>query len=123
MGTINHVKQLQKRVKELEQQNKRGKEPMIILHNELLPYVKAKVLDKNILFYITCEKQNGIELKILEMLENLHLFVISTSVLPFGSSTLGITIIAKVRTHHQISMLYSTFNLMKTSYIQMRQVL
>ncbi|CAJ2631162.1 unnamed protein product [Trifolium pratense] len=28
MGTINHVKQLQKRVMELEQQNKRGKEPI-----------------------------------------------------------------------------------------------
>ncbi|KAK2371631.1 transcription factor bHLH18 [Trifolium repens] len=92
MGAINHVEQLQKRVKELEKQNKRGKEPTV----ERLPYVKAKVLEKNILIYINCEKQNGIELKILEMLENLHLFVISTSVLPFGSSTLGITIIAKM---------------------------
>jgi hypothetical protein len=121
MGAINHVEQLQKRVKELEKQNKRGKEPT----SERLPYVKAKMLEKNILIYINCEKQNGIELKILEMLENLHLFVTSTSVLPFGSSTLGITIIAKVRTHHQISTLYiicvyHTFNLMKTTYIQMK---
>jgi len=106
---------------ELEvQQNKRGKKPVIILNkesqhatrhtthsetnidnclkpNELIPSVKVKVLERNILIYINCEKENGIELKILDMLENLHLFVTSTTVLPFGNSTLAITIIAQVR--------------------------
>jgi hypothetical protein len=119
-GAINYVEKLQKRVMELEvQQNKRGKEP-IILHNkenycgvrpttssemnldnylrpnELLPDIKVKVSENNILIYINCEKENGIQLKILDMLQNLHLFVTSTSVLPFGNSTLGITIIAQV---------------------------
>jgi len=121
LGTINYVEKLQRRVMELEvQQNKRGKEPIIILDkesqhatrhttssqtnldnclkpNELLPNVKVKVLERNILIYITCEKESGIELKILDMLQNLHLFVTSTSVLPFGNSTLGITTIALVR--------------------------
>jgi len=114
------VEQLQKRVKELEvQQNKGGKEPMILLNkenscrvsrttssemsldnylrpNEFLPDVKVKVSENNILIYINCEKENGIQHKILYMLQNLHLFVTSTSVLPFGNSTLGITIITKV---------------------------
>jgi len=115
------VEQLQKRVKELEvQQNKRDKEPMILLNkenlcgvspstsgkmnldncltpNELLPDVKVKVSENNILIYINCEKKNGIQHTILDMLQNLHLFVTSNSILPFGNSTLGITIIAKVR--------------------------
>ena len=117
------MEQLQKRVKELEvQQNKGGKEPMILPNkenscrvsrttsssemnldnylkpNEFLPDVKVKVSvsENNILIYINCEKENGIQHKILDMLQNLHLFVTNTSVLPFGNSTLAITIIAKV---------------------------
>ncbi|AES68218.2 helix loop helix DNA-binding domain protein [Medicago truncatula] len=118
-GATNYVEQLQKRVKELEaQQNKRGKEPMILFNkenscemnldncfrpNELLPDVKVKVSENNILIYINCEKENGIQHKILDMLQNLHLFVTSTSVLPFGNSTLAITIIAQMGDAYKVT--------------------
>ena len=113
------MKQLQDRVTELEKRNKRGPESIIFLKktdlcanedttssetssedccrpSELLPDVEARVLEKEVLIEIHCEKENGIELKILDQLENLHLSVTGSSVLPFGNSTLGITIIAQV---------------------------
>ncbi|XP_061339378.1 transcription factor bHLH18-like [Gastrolobium bilobum] len=116
---INYVKQLQERVTELEERNMRGKESMIILKkaevcanedntssetnsedccrgSELLPDVEARVLENEVLIEIHCEKENGIELKLLDQLENLNLFVTGSSVLPFGNSTLGITIIAQM---------------------------
>ncbi|KAJ1396743.1 Helix-loop-helix DNA-binding domain superfamily, partial [Sesbania bispinosa] len=120
---ISYMKELQERVTELEQRNKRGKESKVILKktndhlcaNEdttssetnsdedccrrpsgLLPDVEARVLENEVLIEIHCEKENGIQLKILELLENLHLYVTGSSVLQFGNSTLGITIIAQV---------------------------
>lgn len=64
---------------------------------ELLPDVEARVLGNEVLIEIHCDKQIGIDREILDHLENLHLCVTGSSVLPFGNSTLGITIIAKVR--------------------------
>jgi hypothetical protein len=49
-----------------------------------------------VLIEIHCEKQNGIELKLLDHVENLQLFVTGTCVLPFGKSAMSITIIAQV---------------------------
>ncbi|MED6143575.1 hypothetical protein PIB30_007521 [Stylosanthes scabra] len=112
---INYVKQLQERVRELENRNKeRGPpaEPPVIflkkttdddeqeqVEEQVLPDVEGRVLEKEkeVLIEIHCVKQNGIELKILEELENVHhLSVTGSSVLPFGNSTLGITIVAKM---------------------------
>ncbi|RDY02350.1 Transcription factor bHLH25, partial [Mucuna pruriens] len=118
---INYVKQLQERVRELEQRNKRCKESVIILKksdlcanedsiwtetnsddwcihrpNEMLPNVEARVMDNEVLIEIHCEKEDGVDLKILDQIENLHLSVTASSVLPFGNSTLGITIIAQM---------------------------
>ncbi|XP_027343461.1 transcription factor bHLH18-like [Abrus precatorius] len=117
---INYVKQLQERVTELEQQNKRGKDSIIILKrtdlyannedntssetnsedccrtSEMLPDIEARMMENEVLIEIHCEKEDGVELKILEQLENLHLSVTGSSVLPFGNSTLGITIIAQM---------------------------
>ena len=109
---IDYVKQLQERVTELEQRKKRGKESMIILKkseansedccraNKMLPDVEARVTENEVLIEIHCEKEDGLELiKILDHLENLHLCVTASSVLPFGNSTLSITIIAQVHIH------------------------
>lgn len=114
---INYVKQLQERVKELENQNKRKKEESIIFvkkshactneetnisssghgfKKELLPKVEARVLEKQILIGIHCEKQMDIVLRLMALLQNLHLSLASSSVLPFGTSTLKVTIIAQV---------------------------
>lgn len=115
---INYVKLLQERVKELEEQNKRNKESPIIHKSDLcsnehnntsndtnsdqdcckssLPDVKARVLENEVLIEIHCKKENGIEIKILNLLENLHLIVTASSVFPFGNSTLGFTIVAQM---------------------------
>ncbi|KAL2332505.1 hypothetical protein Fmac_020086 [Flemingia macrophylla] len=114
---INYVKQLQERVRELEQRknNREKKESMIVLKktnlcanpgedatsrsregNEMLPDVEARVMENEVLIEIHCEKEHGVELKILDQLENLHLSVTATSIMPFGNSTLSITIIAQM---------------------------
>ncbi|MCI30434.1 transcription factor bHLH25, partial [Trifolium medium] len=105
---------LQERVKELEDPNKKSKESTINLkrtdwcandknsdqdcHKSLVD-VKARVLGNEVLIEMHCEKENGIELKILNLLQNLHLIVTASSVFPFGNSNLGFTIVAQVRTH------------------------
>ncbi|TKY68852.1 Transcription factor bHLH25 [Spatholobus suberectus] len=114
------MKQLQERVKELENQNKRKtadsrifikksrvcsrKESMSCETNSYggyrstppLPQVEARVLEKEVLIGIHCEKQKDIVLKIMALLQNRHLSLASSSVLPFGTSTLKVTIIAQM---------------------------
>ncbi|KEH22497.1 putative transcription factor bHLH family [Medicago truncatula] len=102
-----YVATLQERVRELEQEdgsnictNKRTKvnsdEYSCGTSDNTLPEVKAKVLQNDVLVIVHCEKQNGILLKILTCLENLHLSVVNSSVLNFGKSILDITIVAKM---------------------------
>ncbi|EEF33491.1 DNA binding protein, putative [Ricinus communis] len=115
---IKHVKQLQERVKMLEDQTKKRTMESIILikksqlsaddessscddnsdgcSDSALPEIEARVSDKDVLFRIHCEKQQGVVPKILHEVENLHLSIINNTVLPFGSSTLDITIIAQM---------------------------
>ncbi|KAK7255180.1 hypothetical protein RIF29_28584 [Crotalaria pallida] len=116
-AAIDYVKQLQERVQDLEKEHKNssGADSVVVIKrsdlcaNEdstsseassegccTLPEIEARVLGTDILIEIHCEKENGIELKILDHLENLQLWVTGSSVLPFGNSTLGITIIAQM---------------------------
>ncbi|KAL4285748.1 hypothetical protein S245_065204 [Arachis hypogaea] len=120
----NYVKQLQQRVRELEQEvgggsnNNKGSTSYnneeVNSYNSNnnncdefyygegggnninLPEVKVRVLQNEVLIIIHCEKQKGLMLKILTKLENLHLSVLNNSVLPFGKSTLDITIVAQM---------------------------
>lgn len=120
------MKQLKERVQELEKQEKKnGVEKVIVIkkpdlrgnedttnsgdiittssdHDDcstILPEIAARALGKEVLIEIHCEKENGTELKILDHLENLHLSVNGSSVLPFGNSALSVTVIAQVNTH------------------------
>lgn len=115
-----YMKQLQERVKELEEGIKKsnGESGTAISRCHLyidectttfcetnssgchrpdgtLSDVKASVFGKDILIKIHCGKQKGILLKILSQLQSLHLSIVSSNVLPFGN-TLDITIIAQV---------------------------
>lgn len=115
-----YVKQLQQRVRELEQQevqtniicNDKGSTSSSEVNsnyyycgpNEILPEVKVKVLHKDVLIIIHCEEQKGIMLKILSHLENIHLSVGNSSVLRFGKSILGITITAKMGDRYNMGM-------------------
>lgn len=92
------MKELQERIKELEKEG----ESMNICRNNcgtsnsILPDVKAKVFQKEILLTIHCERQENVMLKILTHLENLNLLVVTCNVLQFGKSALDITIVAQV---------------------------
>lgn len=115
------MKQLQERVNELEKEDKNvGVASVMVLKktnlcgnndnedtnscetncdddcNNILPEIEARVMGKEVLIEIHCKKQNGIELKLLNHLENLQLFVTGSSVLPFGKSAISITIIGQV---------------------------
>ncbi|KAJ1396741.1 Myc-type, basic helix-loop-helix [Sesbania bispinosa] len=112
---INYVKQLQERIAVLEEESKQKSTTSIISikkshshplsetnsfgsNNQVLPQVEAIGLEpaeKQLLIRVHCEKRNGILLKILALLEKIHLSVASSSVLPFGKNTLSVTIIAQ----------------------------
>ncbi|KAK9040232.1 hypothetical protein V6N11_015406 [Hibiscus sabdariffa] len=115
---IKYVKQLQERVKVLEEKTKkRTVESVVFVKKSLLssdeesssceensnglssdlalPEIEARFSDADVLIRIHCEKQQGIVAKILSEFDNLHLSVVDISVLSFGDSTLDITIIAQ----------------------------
>ncbi|KAK4267614.1 hypothetical protein QN277_024368 [Acacia crassicarpa] len=137
---ISYVKQLQERVKELEQDTKnkmiimekpyhqaavlcsgdddnvdRGTPPAMSEVNYfdgngngnndvVLPEVKARISDnKQVLIRILCKKQKSTMLTILDKLESLHLIVSGNSVMPFGSSTLDVTIVAQMSEEYSVS--------------------
>ncbi|XP_042491310.1 transcription factor bHLH18-like isoform X2 [Macadamia integrifolia] len=113
---IKYLKQLQERVKTLEEQamKKKTMESVVVVKksqissddessssgenftNNPLPEIEARVSDKNVLIRIHCEKRKGIVVKTLAEMEKLHLCVINSSAIPFGESILDITVVAKM---------------------------
>lgn len=115
---IKYVKQLQERVKTLEEQvAKRTVESAVFVNrcvlfaddessssdensdttsHQPLPEIEARVSGKEVLIRIHCDKHNGCAPAILTQLQKLHLTVQSSTFLPFGNTTLDITIIAQV---------------------------
>ncbi|XWS29641.1 hypothetical protein CRYUN_Cryun24cG0046900 [Craigia yunnanensis] len=124
---IKHVKQLQERLKVLEEQTKKRivqsvvfvKKSQVSADDEsssceenfdgpssdaALPEIEARVSDDDVLIRIHCEKQKGLVAKILSEIENLHLSVVNSNVLPFGNSTLDMTIIAQKDAEFKLTM-------------------
>ncbi|XP_028798046.1 transcription factor bHLH18-like [Neltuma alba] len=125
-GAIKHVKQLQEQVKILEEQTKKktGESLVFVKKSQLISTdmsfnnssdniknfldpseshrtvaeadVEARVSDKNVLIRVQCEKQEGIMVKTIKEIEKFHLSVVNSSVMPFGTSILDITIIAEM---------------------------
>ncbi|XP_058069571.1 transcription factor bHLH18-like [Magnolia sinica] len=115
---IKYVKQLQDRLKTLEDQTvKKTVESVVFvkksqlsgdddlsssdenfegLADEPLPEIEARVSDKNILIRIHCEKRKGTLVNTLAEIEKLHLSVVNTCVMPFVNSALDITVIAQM---------------------------
>lgn len=62
----------------------------------MLPEIEARILDEEVLVRIHCERKKGVAAKILSEIEKIHLCAVQSNVVPFGSSTLDITIVAKV---------------------------
>ncbi|BAU00343.1 hypothetical protein VIGAN_10192900 [Vigna angularis var. angularis] len=122
---VRYVKDLQERLKNLEGKNKKKrdeksevvmvKKPRLSYHDgsasgdgdgcfrESLPRVEARVSEKDVLLRIHCEKRKGLLLKMLVEIQNLHLFVVNSSVLRFGDSNLDITIVAQMGTEYNLT--------------------
>ncbi|MCD9559013.1 hypothetical protein HAX54_016728 [Datura stramonium] len=119
---IKYLKQLQERVKTLEEQTKKKSvvESVVFVKkyelygdngensssdenyssgtqlpvDEPLPEIEARISGRDVLIRIHCEKRKGIVDKTVAEIEKLHLSVINTCALFFGTSALDITIIA-----------------------------
>ncbi|KAL0897884.1 hypothetical protein Bca101_081845 [Brassica carinata] len=120
---ISRVKQLQEQIRKLNEEKEARKEmqSMILVKkskvffdeepyqsssssssshakfDQLLPEIEAKVVQKEVLIRIHCEKSKGCMINILNTIENLHLRIENSIVLPFGDSTLDITVLAQAK--------------------------
>ncbi|GLT46865.1 hypothetical protein SLA2020_205940 [Shorea laevis] len=110
---IKHVKQLQERVKILEEKvaEKIVESAVLVKKTQIyadeessscqpnhssLAEIEARVSDKDVLIRIHCKKNKGFLVNLLHQIEKLNLSVVSSNVLPFGRSTLDITIVAQM---------------------------
>ncbi|GFP89241.1 transcription factor bhlh25 [Phtheirospermum japonicum] len=76
------------------------------------PEIQARVCGKNVLLKIQCEKRKGLLGKILGEVDKLDLAVVNIAVAPFGSLTLDISIITKVKYNcdHNLFILIALWN-------------
>ncbi|KAK6945993.1 Myc-type, basic helix-loop-helix (bHLH) domain [Dillenia turbinata] len=117
-GSIKRMKELEERVKTLEEQADRTTiEPMIVLKKSqvsdddesssseeilddyvenLLPEIEARVSDKDILVNIYCENRKGLAVKIVDEIEKQNLFISNSRIMPFGNAFLTIIVIAQM---------------------------
>ncbi|CAN8283936.1 unnamed protein product [Cochlearia groenlandica] len=126
---IKHLKQLQERVKKLEEDRigtKKMDQSIILIKRsqvyvedhdsntscsastcssldkevsilkQTMPMIEARVSDKDLLIRIHCENKKGCLVKVLTSLEMFSLEVVNSFALPFGKSTLVITILSKM---------------------------
>ncbi|KAI4315123.1 hypothetical protein L6164_027967 [Bauhinia variegata] len=121
---IKYVENLQVRVKSLEDQvAKKTVESAVYVNRSLLstddattgtsssqgnydqslPEIEARVSGKDVLIRIHCEKPVTCVSMVLGQLQKLHLTVQSSSFLPFGTTTIHITIVARMDEEHCIT--------------------
>ncbi|VAI24878.1 hypothetical protein VPH35_086798 [Triticum aestivum] len=116
-STIDYVKNLEEKVKALEQGSRRSSESMVFdskccisaPNNDAAgpsgsrsgsgyssPDIEASIRGNTALLNICCKKRRGVLVMILSELENQGLSIINTNVIPFTDSCLNITITAKI---------------------------
>ncbi|KAI9165156.1 hypothetical protein LWI28_008762 [Acer negundo] len=123
---IKYVKELQERVKVLEEQTRKRtvesvvfvKKSQLSTDDELttcdeifdntfdsaLPEIEARASDKDVLIRIHFDKQKGSLPKILSEVEGFQLSILNSTVLPFGNSTHDLTIIAQKNDEFSMTM-------------------
>ncbi|KAH6833139.1 basic helix-loop-helix DNA-binding superfamily protein [Perilla frutescens var. hirtella] len=69
-----------------------------------LPEIEARFCDKDVLISIHCEKRKGVLERIVAEIEKLSLSVVNSSVMTFGDSALNITIIAQKDEEFSVNM-------------------
>jgi hypothetical protein len=120
------LKELKQRLEVLEKQNKKTEAESVVVMKkqdlcinddnsssdesiegavdtkESVLQVEARVSGKEMLIRIHCQKHKGVLVKIMAEIQSFELFVVNSSVLPFGNSILDITIIAEVKENHYL---------------------
>ncbi|KAL5713230.1 hypothetical protein ACHQM5_015330 [Ranunculus cassubicifolius] len=110
-SSILYTKQLQERLKELEEQvsEKTIESAVYVKRSQThedsgsFPEIAAKVSGRNVLIRIHCEKHKGILMKMIMETEKLNLCVVSSSLIPLGSSTMDITIMAEMNSEFNVT--------------------
>ncbi|ONK57954.1 uncharacterized protein A4U43_C09F6070 [Asparagus officinalis] len=115
MHTIDYLKQMEEKVKTLEEQASKetvepsvsttksqlsvasdeGEESVPSAHSTL-PEIEAKISATAVFIRIHCKNRRGVTLKVLGEIEKLHLSVINSSSLPFSDHFLDINVTAQV---------------------------
>ncbi|KEH30289.1 putative transcription factor bHLH family [Medicago truncatula] len=120
VDTIKYMKELKNRLEVVEEQNKKknksSTKPCLCSDEDSSscddsvecvvgsPFqVEARVLGKQMLIRIQCQEHKGLLVKIMVEIQRYQLFVVNSSVLPFGESTLDITIIAQLGEGYNLS--------------------
>nr|XP_018684284.1 PREDICTED: transcription factor bHLH18 isoform X1 [Musa acuminata subsp. malaccensis] len=121
---VRYVKELEARVKALEDQNvKRTVESVVLVKKSQpsaadadadddgsssdenfdaqpsqkpFPEIEAKVSGKTVLMRIHCENRKGVIVKILSEIESINLTIINTNVMPFLGSSINVTVTAQI---------------------------
>ncbi|XP_061357689.1 transcription factor bHLH25-like [Gastrolobium bilobum] len=98
-NAIDHVKYLQKRVKDLEEQNKKRKTKSVDRPIKTFPNVKASISGKDVLIRVMCQKQKNIVPKLLAKLKAHNLSLVCSNAMSFGNSIMNFTSIAQILDH------------------------
>ncbi|CAA0807414.1 Transcription factor bHLH25 [Striga hermonthica] len=131
---INHIKQLQEKVKALEEQTRKKStiESMVLVRKyevtcaahsssensttdeqsissgptttESFPEIEARFCHRDVLISIHCGKRKGVLEKTVAEIEKLHLSVVNSSIMSFGDSALNITVVAQKDGESDMSM-------------------
>uniref|UniRef100_A0A3Q7HRT8 BHLH domain-containing protein n=2 Tax=Solanum lycopersicum TaxID=4081 RepID=A0A3Q7HRT8_SOLLC len=99
--TIEYMKELQEQVKLLEESKKNTSSSLE--HNDSNKEqvlgsnkIKVRIMDKNVLINIHCNKQDGMLGRLLVQMEQLHLSVHDMRIMPFGPTNLEISLLAQM---------------------------
>ncbi|XP_039141878.1 transcription factor bHLH18-like [Dioscorea cayenensis subsp. rotundata] len=117
-NTVNYIKELQSKVKALEQAIETPTESALLVNkkpplmdmnensmflnesssrSEQVPLkIEAKLNGKSVILNIQCENHKGLIVKAMLEIEKLPMTITNTSILPFGDSLLDIVIMAQV---------------------------
>ncbi|XP_019708608.1 transcription factor bHLH18 isoform X2 [Elaeis guineensis] len=120
---VKYVKELEARVKTLEDQNaKRTVESVVLVKKSKLsadadgsssngcsaekplPEIEAMLSEKTVLIRIHCDNHRGVLARLVSEIEKAHLTVTNASVMPFPSSSIHITVTAKVQEEFSVEM-------------------
>ncbi|KAJ7530062.1 hypothetical protein O6H91_15G077000 [Diphasiastrum complanatum] len=120
---IKYVKQLQDKVKGLEDQTSKKvsrsvnhlkelstcqdatsvKDTNILEDHEQLPEIDVRMVDESVLIKVHCEKKKGTVAKILAELEKLHLLVSNAQILSFSKTEHDLTFMAQVEDSYDLT--------------------